>query len=43
VFNVYLIELKDEDPADLGLERFFNLLQQTQKMDFGDLIKFKIG
>lgn len=41
--DVYLIELKDEDPADLGLERFFNLLHQTKKMDFGDLIKFKIG
>ncbi len=41
--NVYLIELKHEDPSDLGLERFFNLLRQTKKMGFGDLVKFKMG
>jgi len=41
--SVYLIELNNEDPADLGLERFFDRLHNTHKMGFSDLVKYEIG
>lgn len=40
--SVYVVRLENEDPAELGLGRFFNKLYNTKKMTFYDLVKLKI-
>jgi len=40
--NVYLINLKQQDPAELGFEKFTQLVQSSEKLQFSDLMKHKI-
>ena len=41
--NVYLVELKDKDPSDLGFTGFTNLIQQAQRLDLSLLLKYKMS
>jgi len=41
--NVYLVELKDKDPSDLGFAGFTNLIQQAQRLDLSLLLKYKMS
>lgn len=40
--KVYLVELTDKDPGEMGFENFTNLIQQTQKLTFSKLFEKKL-
>lgn len=40
--NVYLINIQQQDPAELGFNKFTNLIQKSNKLEFSDLMKYKI-
>jgi DNA primase len=40
--EVYLVELKDKDPSDMGFENFTNLIQTTQPLTFSNLFEKKL-
>jgi DNA primase len=40
--KVYLVELQDKDPGEMGFENFTNLIQQTQKLTFSKLFEKKL-
>jgi len=40
--NVYLVELGDKDPSDIGFENFTKLVQTANKLEFSDLMRYKI-
>lgn len=39
--NVYIVELI-EDPAKIGLDNFFDLLDNSKKLEFKDILKYKM-
>ena len=41
--NVYLVELQDKDPSELGFTGFTNLIQQAQRLDLSLLLKYKMS
>ena len=41
--NVYLVELKDKDPSEMGFTGFTNLIQQAQRLDLSLLLKHKMS
>ena len=40
--EVYLVEMEDKDPSDLGFENFTKLIQTTQPLTFMDLFEKKL-
>jgi len=40
--EVYLVEMEDKDPSDMGFENFTKLIQTTQPLSFFDLIEKKL-
>lgn len=40
--NVHLVELGDKDPSELGFNKFTNLIQKSNKLEFSDLMRYKI-
>lgn len=40
--EVYLVEMEDKDPSDMGFENFTRLIQTTQPMTFMDLFEKKL-
>jgi len=40
--EVYLVELKDKDPSEMGFDNFTKLIQTTQPLTFLNLFKKKL-
>ncbi len=40
--EVYLVELEDKDPSEMGFEQFTNLIQKTFPLTYSDLMEKKI-
>ena len=40
--EVYLVNLEDKDPSEMGFERFTNLVQQTIPLTFSNLLEKKL-
>jgi DNA primase len=40
--EVYLVEMEDKDPSDMGFENFTKLIQTTQPLTFSDLFEKKL-
>ena len=40
--EVYLVELNDKDPSELGFNHFTHLIQSTQPLSYSDLLEKKI-
>jgi transcription elongation factor Elf1 len=40
--EVYLVELKDKDPSDMGFKRFTELIQHTEPLTFQELLMKKL-
>ena len=40
--EVYLVELDDKDPSEMGFSQFTNLIQQTFPLTYSDLMEKKI-
>ena len=40
--KVYLVELQDKDPGEMGFANFTNLIQQTPKLTFSKLFEKKL-
>jgi Ran GTPase-activating protein (RanGAP) involved in mRNA processing and transport len=40
--EVYLVELKDKDPSEMGFENFTKLIQTTQPLTFSNLFEKKL-
>jgi DNA primase len=40
--EIYLVDLKEKDPSEMGTERFINILQQTVPLTYGDLMEKKL-
>ena len=41
--NVYFVSLTEKDPSDLGFEKMIDILYQTVKMKFSDLMRYKLN
>jgi DNA primase len=41
--EVYLLDLSEKDPSDLGFERFTNLIQNTYPLTFSNLLEKKMN
>ena len=41
--EVYLIDIQDKDPSDLGFEKFIKLLQQTKILTYNNLLEKKLS
>ena len=41
--KVYLVDLDQKDPSEMGFEAFTNLVQQTTSLTFYDLMEKKIS
>jgi len=39
--NTYVVDMGDEDPADLGFQRANEKLKNTELTDFGQLVKLQ--
>ena len=40
--EVYLVEIKDKDPSEMGFKQFTNLIQKTFPLTYSDLMEKKI-
>ena len=41
--DVYFVNLPEKDPSDLGFEKVTELLKETNKMKFSDLMRYKLN
>ena len=41
--EVYLVDLKDKDPAELGFSRFTKLIQKTLPLTYSQLLSKKLA
>ena len=41
--DVYFVKLTEKDPSDLGFEKVTELLKETDKMKFSDLMRMKLN
>ena len=41
--DVYFVSLTEKDPSDLGFEKMVDILYQTVKMKFSDLMRYKLN
>jgi hypothetical protein len=39
--EVYLVDLEEKDPSEMGFEKFTNLIQNTYPLTFSDLLEKK--
>jgi hypothetical protein len=39
--EVYLVDLEEKDPSEMGFEKFTNLIQNTYSLTFSDLLEKK--
>lgn len=40
--KVYLIDMQDKDPSEMGFEKFTRYVQQAEEMDLGKLLRYKL-
>ncbi len=40
--EVYLVELEDKDPSDMGFEKFTELIQHVEPLTLSTFMKYKI-
>ena len=40
--KVFLVDLKDKDPSDMGFKAFTKLVQSAKELTFADMMKYKI-
>jgi hypothetical protein len=40
--EVYLVDLADKDPSEMGFEKFTNLIQNTLPLTFSNLLEKKL-
>jgi hypothetical protein len=40
--EVYLVNMQDKDPADMGFKHFTNIIQDTDPLTFSDLLAKKL-
>ncbi len=40
--DVYLIDLQDKDPSDMGFEKFTKLVHEAEQLSLGELIYKKL-
>lgn len=41
--RVYLIDMQDKDPSEMGFEKFTHHVQQAEEMDLGKLLRYKLS
>ena len=41
--HVYLVDMHDKDPSEMGFENFTRYVQQAEEMDFGKLLRYKLS
>lgn len=41
--NLYKVDIGEKDPADLGYNKMWELIKQSSKIDFKELMKIKLG
>lgn len=41
--NVYLVELQDKDPSEVGFENFTSLIQKARRLDLSLLLQYKLS
>jgi len=41
--NVYVVQTKGTDPAEMGFENIWKLIRQTPKLTFNDLVKLRVS
>jgi hypothetical protein len=41
--KVYLVDMQDKDPSDMGFASFTRYVQQAEEMDFGKLLRYKLS
>ena len=41
--NVYLVDMHDKDPSEMGFENFTHYVQQAEEMNFGKLLRYKLN
>jgi hypothetical protein len=40
--NVYFIDLQEKDPSEVGFSKFWEIVEQTRRLTFYDLVKYKM-
>lgn len=40
--EVYLVDMQDKDPSEMGFKQFTNVIQETDPLDFSDLLAKKL-
>jgi DNA primase len=41
--RVYLVDMQDKDPSEMGFKNFTQYVQQAEEMDFGKLLRYKLS
>lgn len=41
--RVYLVDMQDKDPSEMGFKNFTKYVQQAEEMDFGKLLRYKLS
>jgi DNA primase len=41
--KVYLVDMQDKDPSEMGFEKFTRHVQQAEEMDLGKLLRYKLS
>jgi DNA primase len=41
--KVYLVDMQDKDPSEMGFEKFTRHIQQAEEMDLGKLLRYKLS
>ena len=41
--RVYLVDMQDKDPSEMGFENFTRYVQQAEEMDLGKLLRYKLS
>jgi len=41
--KVYLVDMQDKDPSEMGFEKFTRYVQQAEEMDLGKLLRYKLS
>ena len=41
--DVYFVKLSEKDPSDLGFRKMVDVIKQTPKMRFSDLMRYRLS
>ena len=41
--DVYFVNLREEDPSDMGFKKVINLIKETKQTSFSDLMRMKLN